>query len=147
MSLDSVSYSSMFGRLAAHVCFKVKFCHRIFDDARVKNRCEQIFRSVAETHGFGIDTMGFDGDHVHAAIDFGPSRCPEQVSKLLKGTSAKFLLREFPFLKREYFWGSGLWNPSYYCKSVGDRTYNETRDYVKNQGKPKHQTTLTPYFN
>ena len=42
------------------------------------------------------------------------------MAKKLKGYVAKKLLKKFPWLKKQYFWGSGLWNPSYYMASPKD---------------------------
>ena len=93
------------------MCFKVKYCHKVFDDKNVQKRCEEIFRQVEANEGkFKIDEIGFDRNHVHTVIDLGPEASEAYVVKKLKGTSGKFLLREFQYLKRKYFWGSGLWN-------------------------------------
>ena len=40
-----------------HVCFKAKYCHKVFDDERVKERCEEIFRETAERYGMEIREM------------------------------------------------------------------------------------------
>ena len=130
------------------MCFKVKYCHSIFDDGNVQKRCENIFREVEAREGkFTIDEMGFDRNHVHTVIELGPEASEAYVVKKLKGTSAKFLLREFPYLKKKYFWGSGLWNPGYFCESVGDSTYENKKIYVKNQGIPRGQRKLSTFFN
>ena len=132
---DLYRHSSANGRALFHFMFKVKYCHNIFDDEQVKNRCETIFREVALEKGFEIGETGFDRNHVHSLIEIGVYSRP-QIAKFLKGTSAKKLLREFPYLKQKYFWGSGMWNPSYWGDAAGE---DEQRviPYIKNQGKPK----------
>jgi putative transposase len=146
--MQYVSFSSRKGRHFLHMVFKVKYCHRIFDDKTVQKRCEEIFRQVeAQERKFKIDEIGFDRNHVHTVIDLGPEASEAYVVKKLKGTSAKFLLREFPYLKKNYFWGSGVWNPGYFCESVGDATYDARKLYVKNQGIPRGQTKLGAFFN
>lgn len=131
---DLYRRSSANGKALFHFMFKVKYCHNIFDDEQVKNRCENIFREVSWEHDFEIAELGFDRNHVHALIEIGIYSRP-QIAKFLKGTSAKKLLREFPYLKREYFWGSGLWNPSYWGDAVGEDE-QRVAPYIKNQGKP-----------
>ncbi len=59
---DAYRRSSANGRALFHFMFKVKYCHKIFDDKQVKNRCETIFREVAQEHGFEIGEIGFDRD-------------------------------------------------------------------------------------
>jgi len=144
---NSVSYSSSIGRNTLHMGFKVKYCHKIFDDKEVEKRCAEIFHEVSEKYGLIMDEIGFDRDHVHIDIDGGPNYAPKDIAKQLKGTSGRKLLKEFPYLKKKYFWGSGMWNPSYYFDSIGSRTKKEIDIYIRNQGnktpKPiKGQQTL-----
>ena len=143
-------HSSSVGRHVMHVCFKTKYSHKIFDDGQVKARCEEVMRETAGRYGMEIREMGFDRDHVHLTVDAGPNHSPASMAKALKGNSGHTLLREFPELKRRYFWGSGLWSPAYYFDSMGERTSSEIDEYVRNQGKPKRtvdakQATLADF--
>ncbi len=135
------SYSSSVGRMDVHLRFKVKYCHRIFRDDRVEKRCGEIFRAVEAKEGFKLREMGFDGDHAHVSVDLGPTHSVASISKLLKGTSGRKILKEFPYLKRRYFWGSGLWSPSCYFDSVGEINSEEIDRYVLNQGE---KTEVSP---
>ena len=135
---DSVSYSSSIGSNAQHMGFKVKYCHKIFDDTQVEKRCAEIFQEVSDKYGFILDEIGFDRDHVHIDVDGGPNYAPKDIAKLLKGTSGRKLLKEFPYLKKRHFWGSGLWNPSYYFDSVGSKTKEQIDEYIRNQGNKTH---------
>ncbi len=129
-------HSSSVGRNVLHMSFKVKYCHEIFNDAQVEKRCEEIFKKVSEEHRWFLREIGFDKDHVHITIDAG-TKGPEDVAKALKGTSGRKLLTEFPYLKKTCFWGSGLWSPTIYFDSLGERTIVEMDDYTRNQGMPK----------
>lgn len=129
-------HSSSVGRNLLHLCFKVKYCHPIFNDTWVEKRCEQIFREVSENHNWIVRELGFGSDHVHSVIDAG-TKGPEDVAKALKGVSGRKLLAEFPNLKKQYFWGSGFWSPAVYFDSVGERTVDEMDYYVRNQRKER----------
>ena len=131
-----------------HICFKVKYCHNIFDDKNIQKRCEEIFRQVEKQENkFSLEEIGFDRNHVHFLAELSPDASESYFAKKLKGTSAKFLLREFSYLKKDYFWGSGLWNPGYFCDSVGESTYDKAKVYVKNQGIPRGQTKISKFLN
>lgn len=130
--MDLVKRSSSIGRLVVHISFKVKYCHRIFDNKAVAERCAEIFYEVAAEYRFAITDLGFDGDHVHFISDIGLYGIA-QIAKALKGRSAKYLLREFSYLKKQYFWGSGLWGEQTYYDSIG-QNYEELSNYVKSQG-------------
>ena len=90
------SYSSSYGRADFHVCFKVKYCHRIFAVESIKNRCQQIFFDVAKKYNIVIKEIGFDQDHVHMIVQLNPSMSISAMAKLFKGTSGHMLLKEFP---------------------------------------------------
>jgi len=140
--------SSSVCRLEAYVCFKVKYCHEVFDFMGFRSRCEQIFYSVAEQEGFSPNEMGFDRDHVHFILKWRIDQSISGVAKKLKGTSGKYLLREFPQIKKKYFYGSGLWSPTIYCDAVG-RDPEQMTNYVRKQafhGK-KFQRSLTEFTN
>ena len=135
---DFVSHSSSFGRCWVHLAFKVKYCHKIFRIPAIKNRMEQLLREAMDKYKIRYKELGIDEDHVHFVLDTDV-RGVSQIVKLLKGYSAKKLLQEYPWLKELYFWGSGLWNPSYYFDSLG-RNIEELSGYVRMQGIPKHIT-------
>ena len=128
-----ISYSSSIGRLELHVSFKAKYCHKVFMTEQITNRCKEIFQEVAEKYGMVIKELGFDQDHVHMVIQLNPSMSVSQAAKLLKGTSGRKLLQEFPYMKRKYFWGSGLWSPTIYFDSIGQNP-EQISNYVRNQG-------------
>ena len=129
-------HSSSIGRNVLHLSFKAKYCHEIFNDTQVEKRCEEIFKEVSEKYRWILREIGFDKDHVHITIDAG-TKGPEDVAKALKGASGRKLLKEFPYLKKTYFWRSGLWSPTIYFDSLGERTIVEMDDYTRNQGMPK----------
>ena len=135
-----ISYSSSIGRLELHISFKVKYCHKVFRIEPVANRCKEIFQEVARKNRITITEMGFNQDHVHLVVLLNPNMSVSQMAKLLKGTSGRKLLQEFQFLKRKYFWGSGLWSPVVYFDSIGqDPAY--ISDYVRSQGMDLLNTT------
>ena len=148
---DLNSFSSAVGRAEMHVSFKVKYCHEVFCEVPgVQERCEEIFREVAENYNFEIHEIGFDKNHVHISLDLGVCYSVADVAKLLKGTSGYKLLKEFPRMKSKYFWGSGLWGSQVYFDSTG-RDADDMRAYVRNQAGskkqlPNEQATLTQYL-
>ncbi len=111
MRSDLPSYSSSVGHMDVHLRFKVKYCHKIFEDDRVEKRCGEIFLETAEKYGFNISEMGVDRDHVHVTIDMGPTHSVVSIAKALKGTSGRRLLKEFPYLKQKVLLGKRAVEP------------------------------------
>ena len=129
--MNLITRSSSIGRAMFHIGFKAKYCHKIFDIEEVRNRCKEIFLSVSEKYKIPIFNIGFDEDHVHFEADIGLRSIPE-IAKLFKGTSGYILLKEFPYLKKKYFWGSGLWSPVVYFDSIG-QNHELIFDYISSQ--------------
>ena len=129
-----VKRSSSIGQLNVHICFVVKYRHKIFDDKKIEQRCKELLLEAAQRMKIRIDVSGFDRDHVHLVIDLGIRSIPE-ITKQLKGYSGYKLLREFPEVKARYFWGSGLWSPVVFFQSLG-HDYDAIEDYVRGQGIP-----------
>ena len=119
MEQDFARGSFSIVRLEVHVSYKIKYCHKIFDFVEIKNRCEAIFREVAIKIGVTIKEIGFDRNHVHMDILMMHTHRLCDINKAFKGTSGRKLLEEFPFLKKQCFWGSGLWGAQAYGDSVG----------------------------
>ena len=137
-------YSSAVGEAWMHCMFKIKFCHKIFDDEIYREGMRILLLEAAYNYEIPVGEIGFDDNHVHFMADIGMYDRPE-VAKLLKGYTAKKFFEFFPEAKKRYFWDSGFWNPSYYIGSPRD--LEATIRYIKKQkyGERKYQTTLSSY--
>ncbi len=130
MKQNPVRYSSAVGEAWLHVMFKVKYCHKIFDMADLREKCYELLQEAAEHYEIRLSETGFDSDHLHFIADLGLRSKPE-IAKCLKGYVARKLLAKFPEVKKKYFWKSGLWNPSYYMD--GAKNLENLVKYVKKQ--------------
>ena len=146
---DPVRYSSAVGEAWMHCMFKVKYCHKIFDDEIYRKGMHTLLEEAAYLYEIPLDELGFDDNHVHFLADICLYDRPT-IAKLLRGYTAKKFFEFFPELKRPKhlggkFWDSGLWNPAYYIASPKDLAY--TRKYIQHQkygtkGRGKEQRTL-----
>ncbi len=124
---------------------KVKYCHSVFSEVNgVKERCEAILREVLARNGVAVEAIGFDANHVHFLVNVALNYLPELVKKL-KGETARKLLTEFPLMKKNYFWGSGFWNPSYYFDTGGN--FEFVKNYVLDQPLTKKQRELESKYS
>lgn len=130
--MELVRRSSSIGKAMFHLCFKVKYCKKIFDNKTIEQRCRQLLCEAASSNDIEVYEIGFDRDHVHMVADIGLHSIPE-VAKLLKGYSGHKLLEEYHWMKMQYFWGSGFWSPATFFESIG-KDYGFVADYVRNQG-------------
>ena len=133
-------YSSAVGESWHHAMFKVKYCHKVFDIEEVRIEAERLLLEACAKYGICLRIVGFDPDHVHAMLDIGLNSRPE-VAKKIKGYVARKLLARFPEVKKKYFWGSGLWNPSYYLETAKDEA--RLIRYIKKQKYACNSRQLT----
>ncbi len=146
-------FSSAVGDAWMHCEFKIKYCHKIFDDEIYRDGIYHLLQEASYKYQIPIGEMGFDEDHVHFMGDIGLYSRPE-VAKLLRGYVGKKFFEHFPELKLPkkqggLFWGSGLWNPSYFIGSP--KNLQNTINYIKRQkygsyGLGKEQTKLGSFL-
>jgi len=117
--------------LRYHIVFCVKYRHAIIRGA-VESRLRELFMNLARGHGFGIVTLEVMPDHVHLLIDCAPQHYIPDIVKTVKGSTARFLFKEYPHLKKR-LWGGHLWNPSYFVATVGENTEEAVREYIEFQ--------------
>jgi putative transposase len=82
---------------------------------------------MAGHHGFEIEELEVDKDHVHLFLRFPPKYSIGQVVGLFKAVSAKEVRAEFPEI-RKHLWGGEFWEDGYCVRTVGDTV---TADVIK----------------
>jgi putative transposase len=131
-------YSSAVGEIWVMATFKVKYCHKIFDILAVRELCTALIFEALQFYKIQCDKLSFDSDHVHMIIDMGLYSKIE-LAKKIKGCVARHLFRMMPWLKKQKFWGSGLWNPAYDIRSINNidfyRRYLDKQKYSSTNQK------------
>ena len=154
MNDDLVRRGHCVSRIWGHFSLKIKYAHKIFEKhPEFRGACECLMLEIFNEMGIEVDTYGFDDNHFHAIIDLGFWSLPD-VCKRVKGTTGRKLLEMFPYIKKSYFWGSGLWSRTKYFYSIGrDRTsvqrYVGKQKYFKKglfkRTLPASQSTLSNF--
>ena len=143
MKNNPTRYSSAVGEVWVMATFKVKYCHKIFDLEVVRQLCDALWHEAFVHYKINCQKLAFDSDHVHMIIDMGLYGKPE-LAKKLKGYVGRHLLGLLPWLKKQKFWGSGLWNPAYDIRSINNmEVYRRYLD--KQKYSSTHQQMLTTF--
>ena len=101
---------------------KVKYCHKVFDNLGIRELTNALLNQAFDIYNISCKKVSFDRDHVHMIVDLGIYSKPE-LAKKLKGFTAKKLFTLEPWIKKTWFWDSGLWNPAYDCRSMSDENF------------------------
>ena len=94
----------------------------------------RLILSLSEGMGFKVLEINIDLDHVHLLINCKPRHYISDIIKRLKGTTALWLFKLYPELKKE-LWKGHLWNPSYFISTVSENLEDNIVRYIKNQGR------------
>ena len=72
-------------------------------------------------------------DHLHMVVRSEPKIAPSDIMQIIKSISAREFFREYPEVKRQYFWGGKLWTQSYFVETIGNANEEVIRKYVQEQ--------------
>ncbi len=121
-------------RLQYHVVWVCKYRRRILNpgvSGYLKKVLAKLLRSIP---GVEIETIGFDGDHVHMVMVIPPKYSISSVMGKLKSQSSSELRKQFDWLSKVYWKENIVWSPGYFVSSVG--VDEETiKNYVEYQGR------------
>ena len=113
-----------------HLVWAPKYRKWVLQGA-IRQRVKELFQDIAGHHGFEIEELEVDKDHVHLFLSFPPKYSIGQVVGLMKAVSAKEIREEFPEV-RKHLWGGEFWEDGYFVRTVGDKVTAEViKRYIR----------------
>ena len=121
-------------RLQYHVIWVCKYRRRILKSG-VRNYLHKVLLGLLRSMpGVEIETIGFDGDHLHMVMVIPPKYAISDVIGQLKSQSSSRMRKKFDWLSKVYWKENIMWSPGYFVSSVG--VDEETiKRYVEYQGR------------
>lgn len=120
-----------------HLIWTTKFRHQILKNA-VEIETKKIFAEVCIQYEWLLRTIEVMPDHVHLFVQTDHLTRPVDIVKTIKSISAVHLFHRFPDLKKQKFWGSGLWSDGTYYSTVGHISEETVQKYISNQKNGSH---------
>ena len=112
----------------------------------IRERVKGLFKEIALHHGFEIEEMEVDKDHVHIFLSFPPKYSISKVVGILKAVSAREIREEFPKVKRQ-LWGGEFWEDVYFERTVGDQvTADVIKKYIRFHEEKKQRAEQLTLF-
>lgn len=97
----------------------------------IRKRVEELFKEIAEHHGFEIEEMEIDKEHVHIFLSFPPRYSISRVVEIFKSVSSREIRKEFSEVNKQ-LWGGEFWEDGYFARTVGDKVTGEAiKKYIK----------------
>ena len=121
-------------KLQYHVVWVCKYRRRILNPGIISYLKKILPELLQNMPGAKIETIGFDGDHLHMVMIIPPKFKISDVMATLKSQSASKLRKTFGFLNKVYWKENIVWSPGYFVSSVGVDEAT-IKKYVEYQGR------------
>lgn len=114
-----------------HLVWSTKYRKKILT-GEISDYLKDLHIRIAKEKDFILREQEVMIDHVHLFVTAHPKYSVAEIVRLFKGISSRRLFEKFPKLRNQ-LWKGHLWNPSYYCGTMGDVTKDVIMRYIKMQ--------------
>jgi len=95
----------------------------------VARDCRSLIEVKCNEHGWTIENLAIQPDHVHLFVRVWPMDSPADALKAVKGVTAHELRRRYPHLRKT----PSLWTRSYFASTAGNVSQETIRRYIEAQ--------------
>ena len=118
-----------------HLILITKYRKKVFINDAIVERTKDIMRKIANDFDVDIINQECGTDHIHLMISTKPTTDLTKLVNLLKGTSSRYLRKEFESQLSEVLYGDSFWSDSYYIATAGNVSVDTIYNYIDNQRK------------
>ncbi len=123
------SNNNVFYSCKYHVVFCPKYRRPVLING-VDERLKEIIHETSDQMSCEILELEIMPDQVHLLIEVDPQFGIHKAVKRIKGSSSRFLRKEFPWLKSRL---PTLWSNSYFVATVGGAPIEVIKQYIEDQ--------------
>ena len=125
-------------RLLYHLVLVPKYRKRVLR-GKVALELRHLLYEACKINQWWIEEIKVMTDHVHMLIQVQPTETVASVVQSLKGGTSHFLRKTFPELE-EFLWGDSFWADGYFAETIGAKTADAVKQYIKNNqdSMPRH---------
>ena len=118
-----------------HLILITKYRKKVFINDTIVERTKEIMRNIAADFDADIINQEFGEDHIHLMISTKPTTELTKMVNLLKGTSSRYIRKEFENELSDILYGDSFWSDSYYIATAGNVSVDTIYKYIDNQRK------------
>ncbi len=115
-----------------HIVFVTKYRHEVLKN-QVETFVQERLREICARYGWEILEIEVMPDHIHLFISAPPKTAPLRIASTIKSILTVDVFRQFPRLKKTWFWGSGLFSDGTYYGSAGAVSAEIIKRYIQEQ--------------
>lgn len=118
-----------------HLILITKYRKKVFTNDEIIERTKEIMRNIATDFDVVIINQECGEDHIHLMISTKPTTELTKLVNLLKGTSSRYLRKEYENDLSDVLYGDSFWSDSYYIATSGNVSVDTIYKYIENQRK------------
>ena len=118
-----------------HLILITKYRKKVFTNDEIIERTKEIMRNIAADFDVVIINQECGEDHIHLMISTKPTTELTKLVNLLKGTSSRYLRKEYENDLSDVLYGDSFWSDSYYIATAGNVSVDTIYKYIENQRK------------
>lgn len=118
-----------------HLILITKYRKKVFTNDNIVERTKEIMRNIAKDFDAEIINQECGEDHIHLMISTKPTTELTKMVNLLKGTSSRYLRKEYEQELSDVLYGDSFWSDSYYIATAGNVSVDTIYKYIENQRK------------
>lgn len=119
-----------------HVILTPKYRKKVFSDATLKQRLEELLYEAANHYGFKVLKLAIEKDHIHLLVSCKPTMCVSDIVRNIKRLTTYKLWKEYPDKLHTFYYGKKhkLWTNGYFVSTIGETSEDTINKYIENQG-------------
>ena len=115
-----------------HVVLVTKYRNRVLE-GKIEEYVKTKVSEICQQYDWGLLALEAMPDHIHVFVSAPPKIAPLMIGRTFKGMLTLGVFREFPNLKSQRFWGSGLFSRGTYYGSAGTVSAETIKKYIEEQ--------------
>ena len=115
-----------------HFVWCPKYRHPILV-ADIAIHLKELITQICDQYKFALLELEIMPDRIHLFLSAPTQIAPTEILKTPKSISAVKIFHAFPNLKKQKFWGSGLWSDGYYVGTAATVTAETIQKYIQEQ--------------
>jgi len=129
MTIQSTNHSKY--NINYHLVWCTKYRHPVL--VRCCDFLKDLIQRICNTYHYSALSLEVMPDHIHLFVSVPPTISPSVIVQRIKSISAVAIFKTIDNLKRDCFWGSGLWSRGYYVGTAGTITVDTIKKYIEHQ--------------
>lgn len=123
--------SSSVSVLIYHLVWVTKYRNQALT-SEIREMLDQKIRKICAENSCQVEALTIMPNQVHLEVVMPPWISVTVLIKKLKGTTARWLFKQKPELRRS-FYHHHLWSPAYFARTVGNCSEETIKHYVETQ--------------